>query len=161
VPLKEEGPDDDNPDFRYRIFTVWLEDIEGADVRQIWIDRFASSAVQAGSRSVLSEADPRGVGPAGGAAPAAGPRERGEDRIAEEVDATLRVRMGPFDPRTTKGLAMLRPLDVDLEGTARIAGVFPGVEGNGLAKAALHVQRDRSFPGARSTCASGRCRQTS
>src|SRR5205823_2425298 len=40
VPYKEEGPEDPMPDWRYRLFSVWLEDIEGSDVKEIWIDRW-------------------------------------------------------------------------------------------------------------------------
>ena len=40
IPLEEEGPDDELPDFRYRLFSVWLEDVKGSDVRQIRIGRW-------------------------------------------------------------------------------------------------------------------------
>ena len=139
VPLKEEGPDDDNPDFRYRIFTVWLEDIEGAGVRQIWIDRFRlEGAARVAGAFYLKPIRDVWIQPAelrlqGGTVSA------GEERIADNLDATLRVRMGPFDPRVTKRLALLRQLDVDLDGTAQVAG--------GPLKTALRVQAGQLLPG--------------
>ncbi|HET9752055.1 MAG TPA: hypothetical protein VFP52_03815, partial [Myxococcales bacterium] len=40
VPLQQVGPEDEIPDWRYRLFSVWLENVEGTGVRQVWIDRF-------------------------------------------------------------------------------------------------------------------------
>ncbi|MFN2545797.1 MAG: hypothetical protein ABR567_00025 [Myxococcales bacterium] len=139
LPVKEEGPDDDNPDFRYRIFSVWLENVEGEDVRQIWLDRLRVERAASVSgafylkpiRKVLvrpAELQLRGS-----------TVSLGDDRIASRVDGTLRVRMGPFDPRVSKGLALLRALDVDLEGRGEVEG--------GPANASLHVQAGQVLPG--------------
>src|SRR5207244_13296620 len=98
VPFKEEGPDDDNPDFRYRIFTVWLEDIEGAGVRQIWIDRFRlEGAARVAGAFYLKPIRDVWVQPAGlrlqGGTGSAG----GEPR-AGNLGAALPGRRGPVYP---------------------------------------------------------------
>src|SRR5205823_1056061 len=50
VPYAEEGPQDDNPDWRYRIWTVWLQDVEARNLRRVWMDKalFEGSAWVAG-----------------------------------------------------------------------------------------------------------------
>jgi len=39
IPQKPYDVDDQIPDERYKLFSVWLEDIEGRDVRMVWFDK--------------------------------------------------------------------------------------------------------------------------
>ena len=138
-PIKPEGPDDDTPDYRYRLYTVWLENLQSSNVRQIWIDRYrlegpgdvAGAFYLKPIREVLVR--PAELRIHGGHVMEA------DQRIADGIDATLRVRMGPFDPRSTKGLDLFRVLDVDLEGESALQ--------DGSAKAGLHVQAGQVLAG--------------
>jgi len=150
LPLAAEGPNDKTPDTRYRLFTVWLENVQGDEVRQIWIDRWRveGAAEVAGSfylkpvRELLIEpAELRLHG-------AAVRMSRSE--VAGRVDGVLRVRLGPVDVRELKAPALFRALTTDAELAGAIAGLefLPGFEGGaGQGSLALHVQAGQVLPG--------------
>ena len=145
LPLREEGPDDELPDWRYRLFSVWLEDIAASEVRQIWIDqwRVDGAAELAGAfylkplREVLvapGEARLHGAAVSGAGIPVAG-----------EVEGKLLVTLSKFDPRhlTMERFFHAANADADLRG--RIAGirVLDGTGGAGPAYLSARMRKGR------------------
>lgn len=145
LPMKEEGPDDDLPDWRYRLFSVWLEDIEGADVRQIWIDRWRVEAKGklAGAfylkplREVL-------VAPGVLRLDQASVSEA-TIPVADAVRGSLRVSLGAFNPRKLTMERFFRTVDVDADLQGRLAGIafLGGTGGAGPAQVQARVRRGR------------------
>ena len=123
VPAAEEGPDDDLPDWRYHLFTIWLEDVAAHRVRTVWIDgihlegdaRVAGAFYLKPIRRVLVE-----------------PAELQGDslaltwraaRVAERLQARVKLRLGAFDPRGITASELANLLDLEATGNGRLAGV--------------------------------------
>jgi hypothetical protein len=123
VPYKEEGPEDLLPDWRYRLFSVWLEDIEGRDVKEIWIDRWRvqGGAEVAGAfylkplREVL-------VAPGVLVLRGASVGEAGVP-VGEAIEGTLRASIGSFDPRGITQERLFRTVGAEVDLRGRLAGV--------------------------------------
>jgi hypothetical protein len=123
VPVGEEGPEDDLPDWRYRLFTVWLEDVAAQRVRRVWVDglRLEGDARVAGAfylkpiRRVLVE-------PAELQAESLAISERTVP-VARALKTRLRVRLGPFDPRGITPAKVAPLLDLEAAAAGRLAGV--------------------------------------
>jgi hypothetical protein len=153
VPVAEEGPDEEIPDWFYRLFTVWLENVDARDVREIWVDqiRIAGAARLAGSfylkpiRRVLL--DPGVLGLDGAAL------EFAAQNVATDLRGELLVRLHPFDPRGLTFPALARAADVDSELTGRLSDLeflsrlLPLSGGEGPIRAAVHVQAGQILPG--------------
>jgi hypothetical protein len=154
-PLGEEGPDYDPPDWNYRLWSVWLQDVAATGVRQIWVDRIRleGGARLAGAfylkpmRQVL--VDPAVID---------GTRlafADGRARVLGDLQLALRVKIGPIDPRGMQMATFARAVDADVEGKARFEGVeafqylFPGERlsgGAGPLAFSLHVQAGQVLP---------------
>ncbi|TMB32442.1 MAG: hypothetical protein E6J58_22960 [Deltaproteobacteria bacterium] len=145
LPLREEGPNDELPDWRYRLFTVWLEDIAASEVRQIWIDqwRVDGAAELAGAfylkplREVLvapGEARLHGVAVSGAGAPVAG-----------RVEGKLLVTLSKFDPRQLTMERFFHAANADADLRGRIAGidVLGGIGGAGPAHLSARMRKGR------------------
>lgn len=145
LPYKEEGPDDELPESRYRLFTVWLEDVEAGEVRQIWIDRWRleGAARVAGAfylkpmREVLVAP---GILDLGGAAVT-----RVEAPVASDVEGRLSVSLDRFDPRKLTAERIFRALDARADLGGRLAGLeaIGGSGGAGPVQIAARVGRGR------------------
>src|SRR5205823_7936497 len=92
-----EGPQQDVPDWKYRQFSVWLEGVEGNEVREIWFDklRLLGPARLAGA-FYLKPVRELLIAPAqlflDGAA---------LQGVAEELRGRVLLRLGPIDVRST------------------------------------------------------------
>jgi len=154
VPLGEEGPDYDVPDWNYRLWSVWLEGTDATSVKQVWVDRIRleGGAHVAGAfylkpiRQVL--VDPAVI-EGKGLALAYG------DRLLSDLDLALRVKIGPIDPRGMGLETFVRATDADVEGKARFDGLeplqrlFAGERlsgGAGSVRFAIHVQAGELLP---------------
>ena len=150
LPLAAEGPNDRIPDTRYRLFTVWLENVQGEDVRQIWIDRWrVEGAAEVAGAFYLKPVRELLIEPAELRLHGAAVR-MSRDQVALGVDGFLRVRLGPLDVRELKPPALFRALTTDAEISSAIAGLefLPGVEGGaGRGNLALHLQAGQVLPG--------------
>ena len=145
VPYKEEGPEDLLPDWRYRLFSVWLEDIEGNEVKEIWIDRWRvrGNAEVAGAfylkplREVL-------VAPGVLSLRGASVDEAGVP-VAEAIEGTLRASIGAFDPRGITQERLFRTVGAEVDLRGRVAGleVLGGSGGSGPALLQAHIERGR------------------
>lgn len=155
VPVEEEGPDDEVPDWRYGSFSIWLENIDGRNVREVWIDklRVAGSGRVGGAFFMKPQ---REVLVAPGQLWMEGMTvQLGTAPIARDLRGTVRLRLGPFDPRSVLARDLARLGDLDLE--AR--GELPGLDalgplldarvqgGRGAVALALHVQSGQVLPG--------------
>src|SRR5438067_5042392 len=156
VPLGEEGPDYDTPDWDYHLWSVWLQDADATSVRQIWVDRIR---LEGGSH--LSGAfylkpmrqvriDPAVIEGKGLVFADDGARVLSDLQLAP-----LRVKLGPFDPRATSLETFLRSADADVEGNGHFDGLeafqhlFPGERlsgGTGPVPCAIHVQAGQLLP---------------
>jgi hypothetical protein len=123
VPVAEEGPEDDLPDWRYRLFTVWLEDVSAGDVRSIWVDRLRleGDARVAGAfylkpirRVLVAPAQLQGQSLV---------LSEGRSRVANALRASVKVSLGPFDPRGATLRTIGATLDVVAAGAGRLAGL--------------------------------------
>lgn len=142
LPLKEEGPDDILPDSRYKLVSVWLEDVEGQEVRQVWFDQFRLEGRGRVSGAFYLKPLRRVL-----VAPAEldieeGQVLRGEERIAEAVRGPLRVRLGEFDPRGIEGKTLAGKFDLDTDLRAHLEKL-PFAKGSADAHALLRVARGK------------------
>ena len=155
VPLGEEGPDYEVPDWNYRLWSVWLQDIDATSARQIWIDRIRleGGARLAGAfylkpiRQVLIDPavlEGKGLAFADNGA-----------RVLGDLELALRVKLGPFDPRGMGLETFLRSADADVEGKGRLEGLeafqhlFSGERvsgGSGPVRFGIHVQAGQIIP---------------
>ncbi|HZR11369.1 MAG TPA: hypothetical protein VFA79_22485 [Myxococcales bacterium] len=145
IPFKEEGPDDELPDWRYNLFSVWLEDIEGSDVRQIWIDRWRlEGAAEVAGAFYLKPV--REVLVAPGVLRLHGANVTAKEmRVAGGVQGSLRVSLGAFDPRQLTMERFFRTVDVDADLRGDLAGIgfLGGQGGQGAAELRAKVRRGR------------------
>ncbi|HEY6912508.1 MAG TPA: hypothetical protein VI356_24215 [Myxococcales bacterium] len=134
VPLQAVGPEDEIPDWRYRLFSIWLENVQGEEVRQVWIDRYRLEGEMkvAGAfylkpiRQVLIA--PAELTLSGSTLTFSG------GRVAEGLEGKLRLRLGPMDPRHAGPDRIFRALDVE----ARLRGhVDDLIEARGTGEASL------------------------
>ena len=155
APIAEEGPEDDLPDWRYRLFTVWLEDVAAGGVRSIWIDRMRLEGdVQAAGAFYLKPLRRALIAPAelwGDSLLLS----HGRSRVAEQLRARAKLSLGPFDPRGVTRETVLRGLDLEAEGTGRLAGIaflsqavgLPLRGGTGPVRLQVRVERGVVQPG--------------
>lgn len=157
APIKDETPPYDPPDWAYRLFSVWLQDVDARGVREIWIDKVRlQGSLRAGGAFYLKPRRQLYIAPAqlwlDGATVSVS-----HAQVAEAVTGQLRVRVGPIDPRSIKTEALPRETDLDLTATARLNGLSfldrfwrgaARVEGAaGPARIDLHVQAGQVLPG--------------
>ncbi|MFL5310500.1 MAG: hypothetical protein ACJ79H_08630, partial [Myxococcales bacterium] len=123
APVAEEGPDDELPDWRYRLFTVWLEDVAAGGVRSVWIDRtrLEGDAQAAGAfylkplrRVLIAPGELRGESLL---------LTQAGSRVAEQLRARVKLSLGPFDPRAATRERVLGGFDLQADGAGRLSGV--------------------------------------
>ncbi len=145
IPRSDEGPDDLLPDWRYRLWSVWLEDIAGTNVRQIWIDKVRVEGADAIAGSfylkpirelLVSPAELRF---------SHGVVYRDLDRLADAIRGSVRVKIGKINP---KGIALARlfrssDADVDLRAHSTLVEALGGRGGEGDARIALSVREGK------------------
>ena len=155
VPIQPDGPDDEVPDWRYGSFSIWLEGIEGREVREVWIDklRVAGKGRVGGAFFMKPQ---REVLVAPGQLWLDGMTvQRGADVIARDLHGSLRLRLGPFDPRSIGPAGLARLGDLELEARGELAGVEALADvadakltgGRGPLAIDLHVQAGQVLPG--------------
>jgi hypothetical protein len=134
VPLQQVGPEDETPDSRYRLFSVWLENVQGENVRQIWIDRFRlEGKMQVAGAFYLKPMRQVLIAPAELALSGSTLTYSG-GRVAEALEGKLRVQLDPLDPRELTPERFFRALGVE----ARLRGqVDDLVDARGSGEAAL------------------------
>jgi hypothetical protein len=134
VPLQAVGPEDEIPDWRYRLFSVWLEDVQGEGVRQVWIDRYRlEGGMEVAGAFYLKPMRQVLIAPADLALTGSTLTFSG-GRVAEGLEGKLRVQLGPMDPRHAGPDRVFRALDLQ----ARLRGrVDDLVDARGVGGAAL------------------------
>ena len=145
IPFKEEGPEDDLPDSRYRLFSVWLEGIEGSDVRQIWIDRWrVEGAAEVAGAFYLKPLRQVLVAPGVLRLHGATVTETAT-RVADGLQGTLQVSLRAFDPRRLTMERFFRSADADVALRGGFTGirVFGGTGGQGPAAVLARMRRGR------------------
>ncbi len=145
LPWREEGPDDELPDFRYHLFTVWLERVEGRDVRQIWIDRWrVEGPAEVAGAFYLKPVRDVLIAPAVLSL-------RGTDvvtldtKVASRVEGRIELALGRFDPRRLTRESLFRTLDAAGTLRAQLAGIeaFGGKGGEGPLDLSARIRRGR------------------
>jgi len=154
VPLGDEGPDYDVPDWNYHLWSVWLEATDATSVKRIWVDRIRleGGAHLAGAfylkpiRQVLiapAVIEGKGLALAYG------------ERVLSDLDLALRVKIGPIDPRGMGLDTFVRATDADVEGKGQFEGLEPFQRlfsgerlsgGAGPVRFAIHVQAGEVLP---------------
>jgi hypothetical protein len=142
VPLQEVGPEDEIPDWRYRLFSVWLENVQGEGVRQVWIDRYRlEGEMQVAGAFYLKPMRQVLIAPAELALGGSTLTFSG-GRVAERLEGKLRVQLGPLDTRQAGPDRVIRALDVE----GRLRGHLDDLidaRGSGEAGIALSVKAGR------------------
>jgi hypothetical protein len=157
APIAEEGPDDELPDWRYRLFTVWLEDVAAGGVRSVWVDRTRLEGdVQIGGAFYLKPIRRVLIAPAELSGESLLLSQAGS-RVAEQLRGRVKLSMGPFDPRGAKRETILHALDLEADGAGHLAGLaflskavgFPLHGGGGPLRVQLRVERGVVQPGSK------------
>jgi len=150
-PIRTEQPDEEVPDWAYKTFSIWLEDINGQEVREVWINelRLTGQARVGGSFYLkpgrLLRVEP-GLFWADGMA-----LYTGQHQILRDLQGPLRLRLGPVNPHHAKPDYLARFADLDSDLTGQFAG--PGFLDEGLSGGegplhlALHLQSGQLLPG--------------
>ena len=150
-PIKTEEPEEEVPDWLYKTFSIWLENINGQEVREVWINQLRLiGQARVGGAFYLRPGRQLLIAPgllwADGLALYTGPHQ-----ILRELRGPLRLRLGPSDPRHAKPEYLARAIDLDTDLTAQFAGPgFLGGEiagGEGPLHIALHLQSGQMVPG--------------
>jgi hypothetical protein len=142
VPLQTIGPEDEIPDWRYRLFSVWLEDVEGQGVRQVWLDRYRlEGEMQVAGAFYLKPIRQVLIAPAE-LALAGSTLTFSGGKVAEGIEGKLRLRLGPVDPRHAGPDRFFRVLDVDARLRARLDDLIEA-RGRGQAALALSLNSGR------------------
>lgn len=153
-PIRTEQPEDDTPDTRYKTFSIWLEGIDGPDVREVWINQLRLDGhAHVGGAFYLKPG--RQVFVAPGLLWAEGlTLHRGPDELFSDLRGPLLLRLGPVDPRQMTPLYLARFVDLDTALTGKLSGArFLSTEalqlsgGEGPFNLALHLQAGQVVPG--------------
>lgn len=142
IPLQTVGPEDEIPDWRYRLFSVWLENVQGEGVRQIWIDRYRlEGEMKVAGAFYLKPIRQLLIAPAeltlsGSTLTFSG------GRVAEGLEGRLRVQLGPMDPRHAGPDRFLRALDLEARLRGRVDDLIDA-RGTGEAAVALGLKAGR------------------
>lgn len=149
IPRMPFDVDDQIPDERYKLFSVWLEDIEGRDVRVVWFDklRLEGTAQVAGAfylkpqREVYIEPGQLRI--------ASGSLHLDRREMVDGLEGDLEVRLGPLDPRhlTTERFARAASLSTSLDGHLRGLELLGFKGGAGTAHVAAQVREGRIAEG--------------
>jgi hypothetical protein len=155
LPVAEEGPEDDLPDWRYKLFTVWLEDVAASSVRSIWVDRARLEGnAQVGGAFYLKPIRSVSIAPAELRGDSLALSYGGATAV-EDLRGRLELSLGPFDPRGATRQALAGVFDLDSEGAGQVAGVdflsgaasLPLHGGRGPLRFHLRVRRGVAQPG--------------
>jgi hypothetical protein len=138
LPLMEIDAEDETPDSRYTMFSVWLQDIRGDDIRELWFDklRLEGKAQVSGAfylkpqREIYIAPGVLHIEPS--------TFHIADSDVAEAVRGDLTLRAGPLNPRHMTPLKFVHAASLvsDLRGHLR------GLEVAGLEGGAgdLHVE---------------------
>jgi hypothetical protein len=130
LPLKQATVNDEVPDWRYRLFSVWLEDVQGDEVRVLWFDKLRlEGKAQVAGAFYLKPQRELYIAPAVLRVDSASLRLEGE-QIAQDVRGQLELRVSPLDPRHMKAARFARASNLATDLRAHLTGLeFLGVEG--------------------------------
>jgi hypothetical protein len=137
LPVMESEPDDRIPDSRYALFSVWLENIQGDDVRILWFDklRFDGKAQVSGAFYLKPQREVL-IAPGRLDIESGSLRSR-QTAMAEDIHGGLELRVGPLDPRDMKATDFARAASLDSDLEARLPGL--GILGAKGGKGRIHV----------------------
>lgn len=137
------------PDERYKLFSVWLEDIDGRDARVLWFDKLRLEGVaQVAGAFYLKPQREVYIAPGQLRIASAGLHlDRRE--MVDGLHGDLEVRLGPLDPRdlTRERFARAASLSTDLDGHLRGLEVLGAKGGAGNAHVAAQVRKGRIADG--------------
>jgi hypothetical protein len=155
VPVAPDTPDEDIPDWRYDLMSVWLQGISVRNVRSVWVDRLRlqGDAQVAGAfylkpiRRVL-------IAPAELSGSALVLTHNGT-KVLDPVHGKLALWLGPFDPRGITAPKLASAFGLETRGAGRVAGLaflsrmahVPLGGGTGPLRFALHVRDGRVLAG--------------
>jgi hypothetical protein len=145
LPLREEGPEDELPDWRYRLFSVWLEDIAATEVRQIWIDQWrVDGAMELAGAFYLKPLREVLVAPGEVRLYGAALSDAGTP-VAFGVEGNLLVTLRKFDPRHLTMERFFHAADAEADLRGRIAGIeiLGGTGGSGAADLSARMRKGR------------------
>jgi hypothetical protein len=149
IPQMPYDVDDRIPDDRYKLFSVWLEDIDGRDVRVLWFDklRLEGTAQVAGAFYLKPQREVY-IAP-GQLRIASGALHLDRREMADGLQGDLEVRLGPLDPRdlTRERFARASSLSTNLDGHLRGLEFLGAKGGAGSAHVAAQVQKGRIAEG--------------
>jgi len=149
IPQKPYDVDDQIPDERYKLFSVWLEDIEGRDVRMVWFDklRLEGTAQVAGAFYLKPQREVY-IAP-GQLRIASGSLHVDRSEMVDGLQGDLEVRLGPLDPRhlTRERFARAASLSTSLDGHLRGLELLGAKGGAGTAHVAAQVRNGRIAEG--------------
>jgi hypothetical protein len=149
LPLKDPTVDDQTPDARYNIFSVWLEDIQGEDVRVLWFDKLRlEGKAQVAGAFYLKPQREMYIAPGQLRIESASLHSDGDD-VAKDVRGELELRVGPLDPRQMKPEKFARAASLTSDLRAHIQGLeFIGAKGGaGEIHVAAQVQKGKLVEG--------------
>jgi hypothetical protein len=150
-PLMEVSAEDEMPDSRYTMFSVWLEDIRGDDIRVLWFDKLRlEGKSQVSGAFYLKPAREVYIAPARLHVEPSSLHLDG-DAIAEAVHGELELRVGPLDPRHMKPekFARAATLTTDLRGHLQGLEFIGAKGGAGEIHAEARVNDGKFAPGNR------------
>lgn len=155
APIAEEGPDDDVPDWRYNLMSVWLQGVSATRVRSVWVDhvRVQGDAQVSGAfylkpiRRVL-------IAPAQLSGSSLVLTKSGT-KLLDPVGGSVTVWLGPFDPRGITPSKLAAVFGLEARGAGHVAGLdflsqnagSPVNGGAGPIRFALHVRDGRVLEG--------------
>jgi hypothetical protein len=149
IPRMPLEADDRVPDFRYKMFSVWLEDIDGRDLRVLWFDKLRlEGAAQVAGAFYLKPQREVYIAPAE-LRIASGALHLDRREMADGLQGNLEVRLGPLDPRdlTRERFARAASLSTDLDGRIRGLELLGAKGGEGTAHVAARVREGKVVEG--------------
>ncbi|HEY2029240.1 MAG TPA: hypothetical protein VGH20_08535 [Myxococcales bacterium] len=150
IPKMTYDVDDRIPDERYKLFSVWLEDIDGRDVRVLWFDKLRlEGAAQVAGAFYLKPQREVFIAP-GQLRIASGALHLDRREMVDGLQGDLEVRLGPLDPRdlTRERFARAASLSTNLDGHLRGLELLGGVKGGaGTAHVAVQMRKGRIAEG--------------
>ncbi|HYZ87836.1 MAG TPA: hypothetical protein VE620_00940 [Myxococcales bacterium] len=155
VPVAPDTPDEDIPDWRYDLMSVWLQGISVRNVRSVWIDRLrVQGDAQVAGAFYLKPIRRALIAPAELSGSALVLTHNG-NKVLDPVQGNLALWLGPFDPRGITPHRLAGVFGLEARGTGRVAGLaflsrivrVPLAGGAGPLRFALHVRDGRVLAG--------------
>jgi hypothetical protein len=155
VPAAEEGPDDDVPDWRYDLMSVWLQGVSVSHVRSIWVDRIrVQGAARLSGAFYLKPIRRVLIAPAQLSGDGLALTHAGA-KVLDPLHGELSLWLGPFDPRGITPRKLAAVFSLETRGGGRVPGLaflsrfahLPVSGGTGPARFALQVRDGLVLPG--------------